>query len=213
MSLCRDRACSVVPDSRRILILFAHPALRKSRINRRLLAAARSVDGVTVRDLYEEYPDFMIDVAAEQRLLESHDVILFQHPFYWYSCPAIVKEWLDLVLEHGFAYGEEGRALAGKWTASVLSTGGAAEVYQPAGQNRFTVRQLLAPFEQTAFLCRMEWLPPFLVQGTFALSEGGLEQHAATYVRTLQALQQGSLPLERWMAVERLNDAVEGGAP
>jgi glutathione-regulated potassium-efflux system ancillary protein KefG len=202
-----------VADSRRILILFAHPAIRKSRINRRLLAAARSVGGVTVHDLYEEYPDFMIDIAAEQRLLESHDVILFQHPFYWYSCPAIVKEWLDLVLEHGFAYGEEGKSLEGKWTASVLSTGGAPGAYQPDGQNRFTVRQLLAPFEQTAFLCRMQWLPPFLVQGTFALSDEALEQHAGAYVRTLGALQNTSIPLDRWRAADRLNSLVEGGAP
>lgn len=198
-------------ESRRILILFAHPALRKSRVNRRLLAAARRVGGVTVRDLYEEYPDFMIDVASEQRLLEEHEVILFQHPFYWYSCPAIVKEWLDLVLEHGFAYGEEGKALTGKWMASVLSTGGAAEAYQAGGQNRFTIRQLLAPFEQTAFLCGMHWLPPFLVQGTFSLRDGEIDQQAGDYVKVLEMLKDGAFPLERWTAAGRLNEMVEGG--
>lgn len=180
-------------------------------MNRRLLAAARRVGGVTVRDLYEEYPDFMIDVASEQRLLEEHEVILFQHPFYWYSCPAIVKEWLDLVLEHGFAYGEEGKALTGKWMASVLSTGGAAEAYQAGGQNRFTIRQLLAPFEQTAFLCGMHWLPPFLVQGTFSLRDGEIDQQAGDYVKVLEMLKDGAFPLERWTAAGRLNEMVEGG--
>ena len=80
-----------------ILILFAHPVQRKSRINQRLLAAAQRVAGVTVRDPYEEYLDFMITAKRGQELLEAHDVILYQHPFYWYSCPAILKGWLDPV--------------------------------------------------------------------------------------------------------------------
>lgn len=197
---------------RRILILFAHPALGKSRINRRLLAAARTVEGVTIHDLYEEYPDFMIDVKREQDLLEKHDVILFQHPFYWYSCPAILKEWLDLVLQHGFAYGEQGRALEGKWQASVLSTGGPAEAYRADGYNYFTVRQLLAPFEQTARLCRMVWLPPFLVQGSFALDEAGLDRQAADYIRVLELLRDGTVPLATLTGLGKLNDVVEGGA-
>ena len=197
---------------RRILILFAHPALGKSRINRRLLAAAGTVKGVTIHDLYEEYPDFMIDVKREQDLLEMHDVILFQHPFYWYSCPAILKEWLDLVLQHGFAYGEQGRALEGKWQASVLSTGGPAGAYREDGYNYFTVRQLLAPFEQTARLCRMAWLPPFLVQGSFALEEAGLDRQAADYIRVLELLRDGTVPLETLTGLGRLNDVVEGGA-
>ena len=200
----------IVP--RRILILFAHPALGKSRINRRLLAAAGTVKGVTIHDLYEEYPDFMIDVKREQDLLEKHDVILFQHPFYWYSCPAILKEWLDLVLQHGFAFGEQGRALEGKWQASVLSTGGPAGAYRADGYNYFTVRQLLAPFEQTARLCRMVWLPPFLVQGSFALDEAGLDRQAAVYIRVLELLRDGTVPLATLTGLGELNDVVEGGA-
>lgn len=164
-----------------------------------------------VRDLYEEYSDFMIDVAKEQELLRTHEVILFQHPFYWYSCPSILKEWLDLVLEHGFAYGENGRAMEGKWQASVISTGGPEEAYQIEGYNRFTVRQLLAPFEQTARLCRMIWLPPFLVQGSFALDEAELERHAAGYVKVLELLRDGTVPVSELAGLERLNAAVEGG--
>ena len=67
----------------RILVLFAHPALEKSRVNRRLVQAVRDLDGVTLHDLYEAYPDLDIDVAREQELLTLHDVIVFQHPFYW----------------------------------------------------------------------------------------------------------------------------------
>src|SRR5690606_23594342 len=90
----------------RVLVLFAHPALEKSRVGRRLLDAIQSVPSVQIHDLYEEYPEFDIDVEREQELLRSHDVIVLMHPLYWYSTPALLKQWFDLVLEHGFAYGE-----------------------------------------------------------------------------------------------------------
>ncbi len=95
-----------------ILILFAHPALEKSRVNRQLIRSIHGLDGVTIHDLYETYPDFNIQVKAEQDLLLAHDIIVFHHPFYWYSSPALLKEWQDLVLEYGFAYGEGERLYA-----------------------------------------------------------------------------------------------------
>ena len=101
--------------SRRILVLFAHPALEKSRVNRRLMRGIDHMDGVTFHDLYEAYPRLDIDVAHEQTLLTEHDVVVFQHPMYWYSTPAILKEWQDLVLQHGWAYGS---AKARRSTAS-----------------------------------------------------------------------------------------------
>ena len=97
----------------RVLVLHAHPAPRRSRVNAALLAAARGVDGVTVRELYEEYPDFFIDVKAEQEVVAAHDVVVMQHPFYWYSTPALVKEWFDEVLMSGWAYGEGGDPVHG----------------------------------------------------------------------------------------------------
>src|SRR5205085_5257245 len=50
----------------RVLVLAAHPNWRESRVNRRLVQAARDVAGVQVRDLYSLYPDFDVDAAAEQ---------------------------------------------------------------------------------------------------------------------------------------------------
>ena len=86
----------------KVLILFAHPALEKSRVNRRLVEAVRDLPDVTIHDLYEEYPDFDIDVPREQTLLMEHDILVLQHPFFWYSTPAMIKEWFDLVLQHGW---------------------------------------------------------------------------------------------------------------
>lgn len=147
----------------KILVLFAHPRLSGSVVQKAMRAAITGLDGVTIHDLYAAYPDFAIDVAREQKLLLDHDLIVFQHPFYWYSCPAIVKEWLDLVLENGWAYGPGGTRLAGKFMMSAVSTGGSALAYHAGGRNRFEIGSLLAPFDQTAHLCGMAWLEPFAV--------------------------------------------------
>jgi len=173
---------------RRVLVLFAHPALQKSRINVHLVQAARQVPGVTFHDLYEAYPRFDIDVAHEQQLLLDHDVVVFQHPFYWYSTPSILKEWQDLVLEHGWAYGSEGTALRGKRWMHAITTGGREEAYCSEGYAGMTVRSLLAPLEQTATLCGMVFLAPFLVHGTHSMEESAVETHVQDYRDVLAAL-------------------------
>ena len=189
----------------RVLILFAHPALEKSRVNRALAEAVRDLDGVTFHDLYELYPAFDIDVDREQRLLEQHPVIVWQHPLFWYSTPAILKEWQDLVLEHGWAYGSEGKALHGKLLVSAITSGGSEEAYQPAGYNRHTLAQLLAPVAQTASLCGMRWLPPFAVHGTLRMTADAIVAHAADYRRLIEALRDDRLDLDAAAGVARLN--------
>jgi glutathione-regulated potassium-efflux system ancillary protein KefG len=191
--------------TRRILVVFAHPALQHSRVNTLLADAVSRLDGVTFHDLYEAYPDLDIDVRREQRLLTEHDVIVFQHPFFWYSTPSIVKEWLDLVLEHGWAYGHAGTALAGKLCLNAITTGGRESAYRAGGYNRFTIRQFLAPFEQTAKLCGFVYLPPFVVHGTHAMTRGEAERHASDYVRVVEALRDGRIDPDAVQDLERLN--------
>ncbi len=182
--------------AKRVLVLFAHPALQHSIVNRKLLKAAAAVPGVTVHDLYETYPTMLVDTAREQALLLEHDVIVFQHPFYWYSSPALIKEWTDHVLAHGWAYGDGAAALRGKSMMVAITTGGPKEAYRPEGRNRFTIRQLLAPQDQTAFLCGMQFLPPFVVHNAKNLKPSEIAGATARYVRTLTALRDDSLPAE-----------------
>ena len=131
-------------------------------------------------DLYGAYPDFQIDVDREQARLLEHEVVVFLHPLYWYSTPAILKEWQDLVLEHGFAYGSTGTALHGKIFFNALTAGGAEPAYCAAGYNHFTSRELLRPLEQTALLCGMLYLPPFALFGArTAVEEGRVAAHVA----------------------------------
>jgi glutathione-regulated potassium-efflux system ancillary protein KefG len=191
----------------RVLILFAHPALQKSRVNRHLADAVRSLEGVTFRDLYEEYPDLHLNVKAEQELLVAHDVIVFQHPFYWYSSPAILKEWQDLVLEWGFAYGDNGTALRGKKFLTAITTGGPPEAYQREGFNYFTIRELLAPFEQTARLCGMEYLAPFVVHAVNRFSNEDIGAAAEDYRRVITMLRDAG----EWMQRDPGSATVFGG--
>ncbi len=192
----------------KVLILFAHPALEKSRVHKRLLAQIPAVADVHLHDLYEHYPNFDIDIVTEQQLLLQHDVIIFQHPLYWYSSPALIKQWLDLVLEHGWAYGSKGTALAGKKWLQVISSGGSAEAYKETGRNKFTLSQFLLPFRQTAALCGMEFLPPFAVHGTHRLNDADIELHALQYEQMLFALRQNRITHDELKSVQYMNDII-----
>ncbi|MBT8395474.1 MAG: hypothetical protein HKO65_11410 [Gemmatimonadetes bacterium] len=188
-----------------VLVLFAHPAFQRSRVNRVLSEAPKRVEGVTFHDLYEAYPDFDIDVATEQELLLAHGSVVLQHPFFWYSTPAILKEWQDLVLEHGWAYGSHGTALRGKTLFNVITTGGREDAYKPEGHNRFTMRELLAPIEQTARLCGMRFLPPFVAHGTHGMTPEEIEAHGRDYERLLEAIRDGLVDVELAQTYPRLN--------
>jgi glutathione-regulated potassium-efflux system ancillary protein KefG len=195
---------------RRVLVLFAHPVLERSRVNRRLVDAIRGLDGVTIHDLYEAYPTLGIDVPREQALLLAHDAIVFQHPFYWYSCPAILKEWQDLVLEHGWAYGGGGTQLRGKITLNAITTGGPAAAYRREGYNRFTIRELLAPWDQTAHLCGMRFLAPFVVHATLrVVGDADLAESRAAYVRLIEALRDERIDVERAAATDNLASSLD----
>ena len=195
----------------KILILFGHPVFKRSKINAALRAAVEDLEGITFHDLYATYPDFLIDVPHEQQLCENHDILVFQHPLYWYSTPAIFKEWMDLVLEHDWAYGYSGRALAGKMFFQALTAGGDISTYRNGGANLFTIGELTTPCRAMANLCRMEILPPFTVLGIHrGMAAKELHRHAEDYRRTISALRDNRLDLERAAQGEFLNSDLNG---
>ncbi len=173
-----------------IVVVTAHPQLEQSRVNRALLAAAQALaDGgdVVVRDLYRLYPDYLIDIAAEQALLAQAQLVVWQHPIYWYSMPPLMKLWLDDVLAFGWAYGPGGTALRGKDLWLVASTGGPAESYAPDGYNRHAFAAFLPPYEQTATLCGMRFLQPLVHHGAHRLGDDDIAAHAARFRDRLAA--------------------------
>jgi len=191
--------------NRKILILFAHPALEKSRVNRVLIESISDLAGVTFHDLYEAYPNFDIDVKREQQLLVDNDLIVFQHPFFWYSTPSMLKEWQDLVLEHGWAYGTGCDALRGKLAMNALTAGGRESTYQPGGLAGLTVSNLLNPMRYTARLCGMDYLSPFIAHGTHAMKPDEFKSHARDYRRLIEAFRDGAVDIEATRGLDRIN--------
>lgn len=175
-------------SSGKILFLVAHPYLEKSRANRSVMRAVSGIDGVTVHILYERYPYFHVDVAYEKELLMSHDLVVIQHPMYWYSMPALLKLWLDDVFESGWAYGPGGDKLKGKKLMVSMTMGGGKDAYSPEGNNRFDMQTFLAPWNQTAHLCQMKWLEPCLFHGSIRASQGEIDEYAQKVKARLQSL-------------------------
>lgn len=183
--------------NKKILLLFAHPSQQRSEVNRPMFEKAKSLPFVTAVDLYAEYPRFNIDIEREQQRLLDHDIIIFQFPFYWYSTPALLKEWQDLVLEYGFAYGGEANALKGKTFLCAISAGGKSEAYCAGGYNHFTVRELLQPLEQTALMTGMFYIPPFaLFSSRSAEQDNRLSEHLDKWTALLTALHSNRLILQ-----------------
>jgi glutathione-regulated potassium-efflux system ancillary protein KefF len=176
-----------------ILVLVAHPELEQSRANKRMLAAARALAAdrgaarIAVRDLYALYPDYLIDVAAEQAVLAPAKLVVWQQPIHWYGMPPLLKLWVDEVLAFGWAYGPGGTALHGKDLWLVASTGGPEDSYRPDSYNRYAFDAFLPPYEQTAALCGMRFLPPLLLHGAHKASAEAIAAHAGGYVDRLAA--------------------------
>jgi glutathione-regulated potassium-efflux system ancillary protein KefF len=174
----------------RIVVIAAHPDLAHSRITRAMLAAARSVgpgDGqaVDVRDLYALYPDYLVDIGAEKAALAAAELVVWLHPIHWYSMPPLMKLWLDEVFAFGWAYGPGGQALRGKDLWLATSTGGTEDAYRPDGHNRYFFDAFLYPYEQTAALAGMRWLPPLVLHGAHRVSDADLAAHAAVFAERL----------------------------
>jgi len=173
-----------------IAVIHAHPYPRRSRACAALTEAIRDVPGVEVRMLYELYPDFNVDAAAERSALERARLVVWLHPLYWYTTPALLKLWFEQVLTKGWAYGDKGTALAGKDCLWVTTTGGDEQAFGAGGRHGHEFAAFAPVVEQTARFCGMRWLEPFAVYGAHIISDDEL--------RTAAGLLRARL--ERWTA-------------
>ncbi len=159
------------------VVLVFHPHWEQSRVNKALVKGLDSQ--IEVRNMYQLYPDFQIDVATEHRVLEAADRIVLQFPMYWYSSPALLKQWEDDVLSYGWAYGTGGTALHGKELMVAVSPG--ADNYGPEGFAKYSVRQLLRPFQATSRLIGTTYLKPFVTTGAASLTDSQLATQVQQY--------------------------------
>ncbi|TXI14490.1 MAG: hypothetical protein E6Q66_06435 [Pedobacter sp.] len=148
------------------LLILAHPNLSQSFSNKRIVEGLQGSPNLKIKDLYAEYPGFNINVEKEQADLLVHDRVIFQFPMYWYSTPALLKEWQDVVLTSGFAYSFSDSLdeykLKGKKLLLSVTAAGPWDAYQPNGKNRFTVEELLRPLNQSAYYCKMIFETPIV---------------------------------------------------
>jgi len=167
---------------KKTLIILAHPNIHESKVNKALIESIQDEPTITVHDLYATYKTIeAIDVAKEQALLIQYDRIIFQFPLYWYSAPAMLKEWQDKVLGYGFAYGPEGSKLAGKESKIVVSVGSPEYAYQAGAYNNFTLSEYLRPLSSTIVFTGMEFKGIFASYGAMKLSAEALEKDIKTY--------------------------------
>ena len=173
-------------DDLRALVVFADPSLQRSRISRRVAEAVSSMPGVVVRDLYQLYPDFYIDVRRERELLAAAPLVVFVFQLGWYAMPALLMEWFENVFKPAWALGQPG-PLAGKTAWAAVACGGAAADYCPGGAHGRPLPDFLAPLEQTARSCGMGWLDPHVFYGADAADPDAAGRHAAQLQARLAA--------------------------
>ncbi|RVU06453.1 flavodoxin family protein [Novosphingobium umbonatum] len=185
----------------KVLILSGHPDLDASLANRIILSDLADERGIApeIRRLDRLYPDYRIDVAAEQTALVAADVIVWQFPFYWYALPALFKKWVDDVLVFGFAHGVGGDKLHGKTLVLSFTTGAPEAAYAHGQPMNHTVEEFLPPLRQTAALCGLKLADPVHSHGMMFIPgvtsdaqraevEARAHNHAARLIATLQPL-------------------------
>ncbi|CAM3550600.1 NAD(P)H-dependent oxidoreductase [Parendozoicomonas haliclonae] len=144
-----------------VVVISGHPDLEQSFTNTVILdQLASRLDSVDIRRLDTLYPDYKIDVAAEQAALIKADIIVLQYPFYWYTMPGLLKKWMDDVMTFNFAYGPEGDKLKDKELIASFTVGGPQDAYDPLGYNHFPIEQFMYPIQQTAYLAGLKYNKP-----------------------------------------------------
>ena len=173
------------------LVILAHPNINESKANKRwkeeLLKYPQEIE---VHELYKEYPDWNIDVKKEQELLVKYEHIIFQFPLYWFNCPPLLKKWLDEVFEYNWAYGLNGDKLKNKKIGLAVTTGGKREYYKHGGKNKFSLDEILIPFEETINYAQGIYLSYFSVYGVSPhineLNDNELGKNAKEYVEYIR---------------------------
>lgn len=141
-----------------LLVVCGHTDLKNSVANKAILENLRKeFPSAEIDELITLYPDYKFDVRAEQDKLVKADVIVLQFPFFWYNCPSIMRKWFEDVLSYGFAYGSNGKALAGKKLLVSLTLGAPADMYQHDASQKFEIGEFMPSFMQLANLCSMQW--------------------------------------------------------
>lgn len=178
------------------LIIVGHPQLETSVANKSIIDELQNSDlALEFRHVQALYPNYKIDVRAEQDALLRHDTIVFQYPLYWYNMPAILKQWFDEVFSYQFAYGSQGDKLKGKHFVASFTVGASETGYRAVGEHHFRVSEFCKNLEQTAYYSQMNYVDPLYFHGSSATAGFSAEvvrtkarAHAQRLIRQLTEL-------------------------
>jgi Putative NADPH-quinone reductase (modulator of drug activity B) len=141
-----------------VLIISGHTDLAASVANKTILETlGHRLPEAEVVKLDELYPDFKINVEAEQQRLLRADIIVLQFPVFWYSAPSILERWMEETFRHGFSHGSTGDKLQGKKLVLSFTTGAPAAMYSREGAMGYDIEEFLPCYKATCRLCRMEF--------------------------------------------------------
>lgn len=141
-----------------VLIVSGHTNLAASVANKTILDTLHAhLPEAEIVKLDELYPDFNIDVEAEQQRLLRADIIVLQFPIFWYSAPSILERWMEETFQHGFSHGSTGDKLKGKKLVLSFTTGAPEAMYSHDGTMGYTIDEFLPCYKATCQLCQMEF--------------------------------------------------------
>ena len=171
-------------DLRKVVILLAHPNMKESQANKALIDAVSDIEGVAVFNLYDQQ-GASFDVDEWSKIISDASALIYQFPFHWMAAPSLLKKWQDEV----FTFLSKTPAVAGKPLTVVTTTGSEYEAYRSGGRNRFTVDELLRPYQVSAIHSGMSWQTPVVVYGMGTADAGkNIAEGANLYKQRVEML-------------------------
>lgn len=172
------------------LMILAHPQFEHSIANKTISdIVSREEPSLEIRNIHQLYPNYQIDVKAEQTALLAHDLVILQYPMYWFNMPAILKIWFDEVFTYQFAYGSKGNKLKGKYLLPSLTIGQPAVNFKE--KDHFLVDDFLQPVKRSAEYAQMNYLDYIALYGVSIVSgypESEIKDKACMHAQKLLAV-------------------------
>ena len=182
-----------------ILIISGHTNLAASVANKTILETLNErLPEAEIVKLDELYPDFKIDVEAEQQKLLRADIIVLQFPLFWYSAPSILERWMEETFRHGFSHGSTGDKLKDKKLILSFTTGAPETLYSREGAMGYAIDEFLPCYKAVCRLTQMEYCGSVYTCGIsygnrttpelIEQQKGASVEHAERLIRLLEAL-------------------------
>lgn len=128
-----------------ILVVVGHPKYETSSSQQFFIESLKQFKTVDCLYLSQEQVDLSY--------LKKYDRIILQFPIFWYQAPAIVKVWIESILVGNL------NVLANKELGIVVTIDEAERQFKAGGKEKFTVDEMLRPFEMLANTLKMTYLP------------------------------------------------------